>query len=75
MNASATKTFKSGTRIEVLVGGFGFAESWVPAKIVIPRKSKYRPTYEGTGYHVVKFADGGSSAVHETGFRVGGKVA
>jgi hypothetical protein len=73
MNATATKTFKSGTRVEVRVG-FANAESWVPAKIVIPRKSKWRPAHPA-GYHVVEYADGRGSAVHETSFRIVGKAA
>lgn len=70
----ASEPFKSGTRIEVRVGGFGFAEGWLPAQIVIPRKSKFRPAHPA-GYHVVKYSDGTSMSVHQDGFRVVGKAA
>lgn len=64
--------FEHGTKIEVAVGGFGYAQGWEAAKIVRRLKGKRKdlPPYPVAGYHVVEFADGGMLAVHENGFRV-----
>lgn len=61
-----SQTLKTGTRIEVI--GFDVLGNWTfePAIIARAVASQVRPS----GYHLVRFADGGKLCVHETRFRV-----
>lgn len=65
------QTLKTGTRIEFFVSHpqgrneMATIARWTKANGSVPNMAGGR-----TGWHIVKFADGGKLCVHESGFRV-----
>lgn len=61
-------SLKHNTAIEVRKGGFGFAETYEPARINARAPKAWGVLPDG--WHRVTYADGGCMSVHESGFRV-----
>ena len=63
-------TLKAGTRIEVSGISLDWQRTWEAAEIARWNEKVSGPRDKMPGWHIVKFAGGGTLCVHESRFRV-----